>query len=326
MGQSPAAFAYGRTFESNAAGPNGSWAPLLAALAAAGLHVGDGGVESFSTGDEARRSRRTRRRLARMLRGDLSVVLIAQAVLDFDFAGRTAHIRPDAVIIVPVDGRLVVVELKGFRSRTGHYPADKIAGALEQTAIYQLALRRILLEEGFDPALVSDEAVIVCAKNRSLQPVATVHRNGDRVTTLESRLAIAEANLAELRDPGPILAGLDTASAPDDRLAAFEQLVATYGTVYRPGCLAACGAALYCRDAAWDDPARLGATRLLGRAGSITNAVAWADGAVPADAGDQSVARRLSEVQALTAAAYADAGIALPVPVAPPTRRSRRVS
>src|SRR5262245_27314685 len=96
MGQSPAAFAGGRNFESNAAGPNGSWAPLLAALAEAGLHVGDGGVESFATGDEDRRSRRTRRRLARMLRGDMSVVLIAQAVLDFEFAGRTAHIRPDA--------------------------------------------------------------------------------------------------------------------------------------------------------------------------------------------------------------------------------------
>src|SRR5262249_40413007 len=145
-----------------------------------------------------------------MLRGDRTVVLIAQAVLEFNFAGHQAIIRPDAVVIVPVQGKLVIVELKGFRIRPGHYPAAKIAEALEQTAVYQIALRRIVADLGFDPALVDDSAVIVCAAKLGLQPVATVHANGDRVATLETRIALAERRLAAMPASAALLAGLDT--------------------------------------------------------------------------------------------------------------------
>src|SRR5262245_14931683 len=79
MGQASAAFAAGRQFEANAAGPNGSYAPLLAALAEAGLDIGTGGVEASVAGDDERRATRTRKRIAAMLRGDRTVVLIAQA-------------------------------------------------------------------------------------------------------------------------------------------------------------------------------------------------------------------------------------------------------
>src|SRR4051812_49113023 len=115
MGQSSSAFASGRQFERNAAGPQGSYAPLLQALANAGLDVGTGGVDTYTTGTDQQRAGRTRKRIRKMLDGDLSVVLIAQAVLSFAFAGFTALIRPDAVVIVPFNGQLIVVELKGFR-------------------------------------------------------------------------------------------------------------------------------------------------------------------------------------------------------------------
>jgi hypothetical protein len=323
MGQSPAAFAAGNNFERNAAGPTGSYAPLFAALAAVGLDVGEGGVEAFVTGDDQRRSRRTRTRIDKMLSGDLSVVLIAQAVLEFDFAGRTAMIRPDAVVIVPVDGKLVLVELKGFRMRDGHYPAKKMAAALEQDAVYQIALRRIVADVGHDPDRVSDRAVIVCAARRGMQPVATLHDNGDKVRTLATRLNNAESRLAALPDPAALLAGIDSNSPAADRVAAFQNLAATYGTSYRPSCLQKCGAAQFCREAAHDDPARLGATRLLRRAGSITTAVDWANGATPVDPDLLPVADRLVEVAQLVADARADVGLPpLPSPRGPRRRRA----
>jgi hypothetical protein len=321
-GQSPAAFAMGRVFESRCAGPTQSFAPLLGALADVGLDTGRGGIEVFpdSLGDNTRAAR-TRKRIKRICEGDASVVLLYQAALEFTFAGLRSLIRPDAVVIVPVNGRLHVVELKGFRMRSGKYPADKIAGALEQTAVYQIALRRIVADLGFDERLVADEVVVVCAKNRGMTPIATVHNNAQRVATLELRLRRAADALQAAPASGPVLAGLTKDSSPADRLAAFEELADTHGTSYCPKCLEVCGAAAYCREAAADDPARLGQTRLLDPAGSLRQADGWSHGQPVDDPADVPVAERLVSVRGLLQAARADAGLA---PVAPPRRRARQ--
>jgi hypothetical protein len=314
-GQSPAAFAAGRNFETACAGPTGSFAPLLQALVAADLDPGTGGVERYPDSlTDNRRARRTRERIRRMCQGDTTVVLIDQAALAFVFAGVTSFIRPDAVVIIPVGGRLYVVELKGFRLRAGNYPADKIAGALEQTAVYQIALRRIVADLGFSPALVADDAVIVCATGRGMQPVATVHANGDRVATLEIRLARAEAFLVASPPPAAVVAALPADATPEDRVAAFETLLATYGSDYRPTCMETCGGYVRCREAAYDAPARLGATRLLSGAGSIRRADAWSRGRAPDDPVDAPIAERLAEVRRLVDGARADAGIPAPQP------------
>jgi hypothetical protein len=189
------------------------------------------------------------------------------------------------VVFVQVASRLVVVELKGFRRRQGRYPAEKIATALEQTAVYQLALRRLLADLGLDPEAVDDMAVIVCASGLGLKPIATRHDNGDRCRTLELRLASAEvtwmgnpaleATLAALDDPDPAR-----------RLAAFEALALARGTHFIPACLNHCGAHRWCRSQAMDDPARFGSPRLLLPVGSLRRAVALAQGAVPQPAED----------------------------------------
>ena len=312
FGQSPAAFAAGRNFEKACAGPNDSYAPLFQALDEAGIAVGVGGVDAPTGQDDAARARRTRQRLKKMLDGDQSVVIYAQAVLDFEFAGLTAMIRPDAVVIVPARGRLHVVELKGFRLRDGHYPSDKIAAALEQTAVYQLALRRTVAELGLDPALVAGEAVVVCAARLGLQPVATVHDNSDRLATLEIRIARTEVALAAAPAPDRILTGISIDDDPDDRLAAFEALVAEYGTDYGPRCLSVCAAAHYCREAAHDVPARLGGTRLLAGTGSLTTAVALSHGDAVGDESQAPYAEALAATRTLLDSAREEAGVPAP--------------
>ncbi|MGY1838112.1 MULTISPECIES: hypothetical protein [unclassified Modestobacter] len=291
------------------AGDDGSYGPLLTALSEAGLDVGNGRVEAASTMDDADWPALTRQRIEQMLHGDTTVILIVQPVLSFDFAGRSVHIRPDALVLLGLEGRLEPVELKGFRIRAGHYPAAKIATALEQTAVSQIALRRIVTSLGFDSSCVSEEVVVVCATGRGMKPLATRHANADRVLTLESRVASAEALLGSLPSPESLLKGITSDTDPASRLSAFKNLTAAYGTSYTPSCLQTCGAAFYCLEAANDDPARLGPTRLLARAGSIRTALAWADGATPTDPAHIPVATRLSEASALIDAARADAGL-----------------
>jgi hypothetical protein len=309
FGQSPAAFAAGRNFETACAGPNGSFAALLKALRDAGIDPGNGGIELYPDGIvDTTRATRTRRRIRRMLDGDTTVVLLAQAALLFPFANIRALIRPDAVVIVPAGGKLWIVELKGFRMRVGHYPAQKIADALEQSAVYQIALRRIVASLGFDPALVADQVVIVCAARRGMEPIATVHENGDRVGTLELRLARAErALVAAGTNVLDAIEALNADAAPDDRLGAFEALVNTHGNAYSPECLNRCGGAVWCRESAIDDPARLGSTRLIAAAGSIRTAHGWASGTETPDPGSAHVAERLAAVRALGELARADA-------------------
>jgi hypothetical protein len=307
-GQSSAAFAAGRVFEIACAGPNRSYAPLLQALRETGLDVGDGGIEVFSDDlTNTVRAFRTRQRIRRILDGDRRVVLLAQAALRFQFAGQETYIRPDAVVIVPAAEKLWIVELKGFRIRAGHYPAAKIAVALEQTAVYQMALRRLVTGVGFDAALVADQAVIVCAARRGMIPIAKIHDNADRLRTLELRLNRAEAailaagpNVVEMTD------ALDDASSPAERLEAFERLVGRYGNAYGPACLNRCGGAAWCREAAADDPSRLGATQLLAAAGSIRLAHEWAIGSRQPGPGMADVAQRLAAVRRLGDAARGD--------------------
>jgi hypothetical protein len=315
MGQSPAAFAAGRSFEKACAGVSNSYAPLLTALAEKGLDTGNGGIEIFPDSlSDQERAQRTRRRLRLICSGDRSVVLILQAVLGFDFAGHVTYIRPDAVALVPVADRLFVAEMKSFRLRDGHYPAGKIATALEQTAVYQVALRRILIELHLDPALISDEGVIVCARNLGMEPVATRHDNGHRVATLEQRIARAEARLRAAPDPRPLMAGTDSGTSAADRLAAFVAIVDTYGVAYKPSCLVNCGAAFWCRADAADDPARLGNTRLLAPAASLRLADAWSHGTAPAGPAQAQVAAHLAGVRRLVDAARADSGLPVPRP------------
>ena len=302
-------------FERSVAGTDGSYAPLLAALKKAGLNVGNGRVEAASTVKEADRPALTRQRIDQMLHGDTTVVLTVEPVLSFGFAGRSVHIRPDALALLVLQGRLEVVELKGFRIRTGRYPAKKIAATLEQTAVYQIALRRLVANLGFDPSCVSDEVVIVCATGRGMKPLATRHANADRVLTLESRVASAERLLVSLQSPESLLKGITSETDPAIRLTTFNNLTAAYGTSYTPSCLQACGAAFYCLEAAHDSPARLGPTRLLARAGSIRTALAWAEGEIPSDPAQIPVATRLSEVSALIDAARQEAGLPPRAPV-----------
>jgi hypothetical protein len=302
FGQSQAAFAAGRRFEVACAGPTEDYAELLAALKTAGLDVGSGAVERIPDGlTEAQADKRTRRLITNMVAGTVNVALIAQATMGFTFAGRRTHLRPDAIAFVAVHGHLVVADLKGFKLRAGRWPGDKMASALNQIAVYQTCLRRLLADLGLDPALVDDRAVVVCSTGLGMTPTATIHDNSDRRRTLEVRLAHAEPRWRT----SPAVATASTALADPDpvaRLAAFAALAAAEGTAYKPSCMNHCGGWRWCREQAADDLARLGTPRLLSVAGSLRRNVDLARGAAPTPA-EAAAAEHLRSLAALSTAA-----------------------
>jgi|GEM_PF-5949067 len=339
--QATAAIAYGNVFERRCADDAHSYARVLVALEEAGLIVGDVAVEDLGLLDDHTiedLAEETHRLLGGMLHGDIPTVLIAQAVLRFEFAGTTVYLKPDALTIVPITvdsygevvaegtpgGRveLVPVEIKGFRVRPARYPDRKMAGALEQVGTYQLALRREAVALGFLADVVSDRAVIINALKLGMAPVASVHDNRAVRLTLERRITATEARLqaAHLDDPNGAFAAavaLDPKKATaKDRLAVMAALVDTYGHQYSPECLAHCGAAKWCREQAADEPGRLGNLRSVQFAGSIQRArrFAWGVEAAPSPEFEPLVAE-LGDARRLVQAACAQAGL---VPLAPP--------
>ncbi|RSM35222.1 hypothetical protein DMB66_60645, partial [Actinoplanes sp. ATCC 53533] len=89
-------------------------------------------------------------------------------LLTLDVGGNTVYLEPDLVAFHH-NGKFHVVEIKSFAVIDDQADGGKVAAAATQSAVYVLALRRLL---GADDA-VSHEVVLVCPKDFSNQPVAT---------------------------------------------------------------------------------------------------------------------------------------------------------
>jgi hypothetical protein len=185
--------------------------------------------------------------------------LIDHPLLALDVAGSRVHLEPD-LVAAQVDGRFHVVEIKSFAVVDGQADAAKVSAAAVQAAVYVLALRRLLVELGRDPELVSHDVVLVCPENFAFRPVAVVLDVRKQLGTLRRqlhRLAGVADLVAGLPDDLTFDLGLvgGAATRPAGELAAA---LAGLAARYAPECLSTCDLAYFCRDEAGGTTAALG--------------------------------------------------------------------
>ncbi|MQY02034.1 hypothetical protein [Actinomadura macrotermitis] len=225
-------------------------------------------------GSESREMRhaRTRRLLARALETGEGT-LFDHPLLRLEIGGRAVYLEPD-VIAFQLAGRFHVVEIKSFAVIDGQAEPEQVAAAARQSAVYVLALRRLVAELGHDPARVAHEVFLVCPENFTNRPTATP-------VDVRPQLAVVERQLARLTRVDEIVAALpaDLTFAPG---AALPESVRAVQARYAPECMASCEMAFFCRDEA----RACGATGALGRSvrddlggvDSIAMALALAEG------------------------------------------------
>lgn len=213
---------------------------------------------------------RTREALREATAGRGWAVLV-HPMLRLEVAGSMAHLEPDAVVVRP-DGGWIVVEVKSFAVVDGSAEPSKVGAAARQAAVYALALRGHAAElaaeneDGENGEAVSS-ALLVCPKDFSNLPTAAV-------LDLTSQLAVTRRQLTRMARVDTIVDDLPTEVSFDLRhrgegqrrapTRAPEQLRAAVDTVpasYAPECLSSCELAFHCRSAARES----GTLELLGR-------------------------------------------------------------
>ncbi|GAA3389664.1 hypothetical protein [Cryptosporangium minutisporangium] len=234
---------------------------------------------------------------------DDSGTLFDHPLLRLPVAGEHVYLEPDLVAFAH-EGVFHVVEIKSFAVIDGQADPDKVAAAAIQSAVYVLALRRLL---GRDD-VVSPDVVLVCPADFSNRPVATKVDVRKQLIILEHqlrRLTRVEA-LLDLLPPG-----LTLDLEPDERghpTRSTAELTAALGTLdarYAPGCLSSCELGFFCRDEAGGRTDALGTSvrEQLGGVETVAEALAIADGTwdVPDEQAEAAARLRAS------APVYADA-------------------
>ncbi|MFG2006057.1 hypothetical protein ACGFNU_43595 [Spirillospora sp. NPDC048911] len=206
-------------------------------------------------GNESRELRhaRTRRLLERALSSGEGT-LFDHPLLRLDIAGQPAYLEPD-VIAFQLRGLFHIIEIKSFAVIDGQAEPEQVAAAARQSAVYVLALRRLLAELGAPAGRVSHEVFLVCPENFSNRPAATPLDVRPQLAVLErqlARLTRVEQLLGDL--PEELSFALEAAELPD--------AVRTVEARYAPECMASCEMAFFCRDEA----RACGATGVLGKA------------------------------------------------------------
>ncbi|OHV60823.1 hypothetical protein [Pseudofrankia sp. BMG5.36] len=240
--------------------------------------------------------------------GNPDGALFDHPLLRLEVAGQAVYLEPDLVAFQH-GGAFHVVEIKSFPVIDGQADAEKVAAAAVQSAVYVLALRRLL---GRDDA-VSHEVVLVCPKDFSNVPVAVRLDVRRQLIVLEhqlARLTRIDTLLDALPDDLALDLGQDGAGTP---VMAVDALTAALGRVtarYAPGCLSTCELAFFCRREASGRTAALGigVREELGGVETVAEALGLAHGtATPDD--DQAESAAMLRT---TARVYAEALGAMP--------------
>jgi putative CRISPR-associated protein (TIGR02619 family) len=249
--------------------------------------------------------------------------LIDGAVLKASVGGLEAYFEADAVA-ARAGGEIRVAEVKSFPKVDERVDADKLGAALDQVAIYILLTREEVVRLGGDPLRwVSDLAPLITPRNVGMQPTLSVKEVGPRVARAEKLLASVPrvedvvASVPAGLSFGPVA---DSKAEEPRRLAALHVLADRVGTAYKPGCLAACGNARFCRERAFcsGSPSLLGTStaRVLPGIISLDRAEELTRGVAPT-AAESHAAALLA-----TAGRLYDAAASPAQPVAaPPARR-----
>jgi hypothetical protein len=282
FGQSPFAIARGNAFEAQV--KQDGCAELLRLLRETlGLDLGQVGYADLD-GTDTQELRHARARA--LLTADEQNTLYDHPLLRLDVGGQPVYLEPDLVAFQH-DGVFHVVEIKSFAVVDGQADGEKVAAAAVQSAVYVLALRRMLGDE----RLVSGDVVLVCPKDFSNRPTATrvdvrkqlivLEHQLRRLTRIETLVALLPDGLTLGREPGE----------------ALKQLDARYG----PDCLSTCEMGFFCRGESAGCTATLGigVREELGGVETVAEALALAHGErLPAD--DQAEAAAMLRAAART--------------------------
>ncbi|MFG2058627.1 hypothetical protein ACGFI9_31840 [Micromonospora sp. NPDC048930] len=221
-------------------------------------------------GDE---DRPERSRAALTAPGD-QPALFDHPLLGLDVAGGRVHLEPD-LVAARLGGRFHVVEIKSFPVIDGQADPAKVSAAAIQSAVYVLALRELLAAEGRDPDLVSHEVVLVCPRDFTNQPVASLldvrrqllvlRRQLDRMARIDDLLAAVPAGFT---------------ADPTAEPATLRSVLSMVEARYAPDCLAACELAYFCRYEARGHTAALGrpVREALGGIADVGTVLALAEG------------------------------------------------
>lgn len=281
FGQSQFAITRGNAFEAQVKA-NG-YAELIRLLREVlGLdlaEVGCADLESVGGNeDQDLRHARSRTMLLSAVQGrDDDRRLFDHPLLRFEVAGTAVYLEPDMVAFRH-GGMFHIVEIKSFPVIDGQADPGKVAAAATQSAVYVLALRRLL---GLGDAAVSHEVVLICPENFSNRPTATLVDVRKQLIVLEhqlARLTRIDTLLAALPDDLTLDLGDSgkTTRSAQDVLGALSQVEARYA----PACLAACELAFFCRHEATGCTAALGTSvrEELGGVETVAEALGLADG------------------------------------------------
>ncbi|HEU5108339.1 MAG TPA: hypothetical protein VFT95_07255, partial [Micromonosporaceae bacterium] len=134
--------------------------------------------------------------------------LFDHPLLRLDVGGRDVYLEPDLVAFQHA-GMFHVVEIKSFPVIDGQADGGKVAAAAIQSAVYVLALRRMLGEDR-----VSHDVVLVCPKDFSNTPVAATVDVRKQLIVLGHQLTRL-ARIESLLDALPVDLSLDLAEDDD---------------------------------------------------------------------------------------------------------------
>ncbi len=290
FGQSGFALSRGNAFEAQLKADGGA---LLRELLAAALGAPvPARYADLGADDDATLTARQARTRALLAGGDAA--LVDHPLLALDVAGRTVFLEPD-LVAARVGGRFHVVEIKSFAIVDGQADSAKVSAAAVQSAVYVLALRRLLGDD-----LVSHDVVLVCPENFAFRPTAVVLDVRKQLGTLArqlGRLAGVGALVAEL----PAGLTFDLALPPGELAAAVGALTARYA----PECLSACELSYFCRDEAAGSTATLGrpVREALGGVATVAEVLALAAGTATPAPGQEEAAALLRAAARLRAEA-----------------------
>ncbi|GAB2867449.1 hypothetical protein GCM10022221_80330 [Actinocorallia aurea] len=231
---------------------------------------------------------RTKQLLKRAVEGEGT--LFDHPLLRLEVGGHPVYLEPD-VIAFRFEGAFHVIEIKSFPIVDGRANPEQVAAAARQSAVYVLALRRLMTELGYDESLVADRVILVCPENFTNRPTATL-------VDVRQQLGVIRRQLQRMQRIDALLDALpeDVTFAMDEGLGASVQAI---DARYEPGCRTHCDLSLYCRAEA----RACGSVDQLGRTlgdqlGGITKvdeALDVAGGAEPEDEDQKEIAEELRE-------------------------------
>ena len=216
--------------------------------------------------------------------------VIDHGVTTLVVGGVAVYLEQDALAFREGE-RLRICEVKGFPIIDGSADPQKVGAAARQSAVYVASIQDTLAARGLDPALVSEEIILICPKNFTVQPTAALVDVSREVRALRRQLrrrsqlgaVIQDLRNTTMAQGVDLIAMLNAVQAQGGSGLTLGEFVDQLPYSYSPACLSECDFGRHCRSCAMadDQPARLGG-QIAGLVGDVpTVAEAFALAANP---------------------------------------------